>query len=69
MHEPRLRAGFFVGVGFACSAKENKKPRESWTGGVLCTARSIIEQAIDQSSIKWCEEGDSNPYTLAGVRT
>ena len=38
---------------------KNTKPRASDTGGVR----------VYSNENKWCEEGDSNPYTLAGVRT
>lgn len=26
-------------------------------------------QVFDSKGIVWCEEGDSNPHTIAGVRT
>lgn len=34
-----------------------------------CARQPLEVFVTDAKTGSWCEEGDSNPYTLAGVRT
>ena len=47
-----------------------QKPRSGLSDGRL---RDFLGKSkaykTDAKTESWCEEGDSNPYTLAGVRT